>query len=378
LPAASTAAEPEPAVGSTADGAEVAGVFVPRGLLFAGALLVAGCVVSSALLWQKLATIQESLARQSAEAGAVSVEARTLARQAMDLSRDNAARIAVGENRLAEVALQRGQLEELLQSLSRSRDENLVVEIEAALRLAQQQAQLTGTLEPLVAALRAADQRLARAAQPRLNRVRSAIGRDLDRVKAAGVTDLPGLMLRLDELARQVDDLPLASAVPLGSPQVGPPAGRRAPAPAGAASPTARPGESAPAEPADAPGGLPAWAGRIAREALAELRALVRVSRIDQPEAALLAPDQAVFLRENLKIQLLSARLALLARQTDAARTDLAAAQSLVTRYFLAEARRTQSFANALQQVREQVRVLEMPRLDETMAALAAVGASTR
>ena len=37
--------------------------------------------------------------------------------------------------------------------------------------------------------------------------------------------------------------------------------------------------------------------------------------RIDQPEAMLLAPDQAFFLRENLKLRLLNARLALLARR---------------------------------------------------------------
>jgi hypothetical protein len=93
----------------------------------------------------------EQLARQSADTGTQAIEARTMARQAQDLSRETAARLAVTETRLSEVSLQRSQLEELMQSLSRSRDENLVVDIESAMRLAQQQAQLTGSLEPLLA-----------------------------------------------------------------------------------------------------------------------------------------------------------------------------------------------------------------------------------
>ena len=170
----------------------------------------------SAMLWQRLSAIQEQLARQSADSGSQAVEARTLARQAQDVARDTAARQAVMESRLSEVALQRSQLEELMQSLSRSRDENLVVDIESAMRLAQQQAQLSGSVEPLLAALRTADQRIARSGQPRLARLRQAIARDLERITSARVTDLPGLMAKLDEMARQVDDLPLANAVALG------------------------------------------------------------------------------------------------------------------------------------------------------------------
>ncbi|WP_010102280.1 uroporphyrinogen-III C-methyltransferase, partial [Verminephrobacter aporrectodeae] len=140
-------------------------------------------------------------------------EARSMARQAEELVRDTAARLSVAETRLGEVALQRSQLEELMQSLSRSRDENLLVDVESAIRLAQQQAQLSGSLEPLVAALKSAQQRIERAAQPRLTPVQRAIGLDLDRLSRASVTDTAGLLARLDELVRQVDELPVQNAV---------------------------------------------------------------------------------------------------------------------------------------------------------------------
>ena len=325
-----------------------AGVVVARGMLYFILVLAALALAASGLLWQKLANIQEQLARQSAEAGSNAIEARAAARQAQELARDTAARLALAETRLSEVSLQRTQLEELIQSLSRSRDENLVVDIESALRLAQQQAQLTGSAEPLLAALRSADQRLERSGQPRLSRARAAIARDMDRIRAASVSDVPGLLVKLDELARLADDLPLANSV---GPQATAPAAQRKP-----------------------PAPLPWWERALAQVS-EEARNLLRVSRIDQPEAMLLAPEQAFFLRENLKLKLLNARLGLLARRMDSARADLAGAYSALGKYFDPASRRTQNAIAALQQLQAHMKTVEMPALEDTFAALATAAA---
>jgi uroporphyrin-3 C-methyltransferase len=337
---------------------------VARATLLALALVAGVALLSSVMLWQRLSAIQEQLARQSADTGANAIEARALARQAQDIARDAAARQAVLEQRLSEVALQRTQIEELMQSLSRSRDENLVVDIESALRLAQQQTQLTGSAEPLLAALRTADQRLTRAAQPRLARVRASITRDIERIRSAAVTDVPGLLARLDEVVRQVDELPLANAVPA-----------RALAPAPAGKPAASASASAPA-PASTPAAKAVlWWQRWRDAVLEDARGLVRVSRIAEPDAVLLSPEQAFFLRENLKLKLLNARLSLLARQSESARADLASAMVALQKYFDAGSRRTQAVAAQLQQVQAQVRIAELPRVDDTLAALATAGA---
>ncbi len=324
-------------------------VALPRAVLALLVALLVLALAASGVLWNRLTGIQEQLARQSADSGAVAIEARTLARQAQEVARENAARQAVIESKLAEVTLQRTQLEELMQSLSRSRDENLLVDIESALRLAQQQSQLTLSPEPLLAALRAADQRLARVSQPRLARVRAAVTRDIDRIKAAGVTDVPSLLLRMDDLLRSVDELPVANAV-------------------GQAAAAAR------TAPASAPATAPWWqqAMAIARD---EVRGLVRVSRIDQPDAALLSPEQSFFLRENIKLKLLNARLSLLARQTDLARADLVNASQALGRYFDPGSRKTQGAQAALQQMQAQLRSVDLPRIDETLALLDATAA---
>lgn len=345
-------------------------VAVSKPLAIAVAALAAAGLVVSGLLWQKLGTIQEELARRSADSSAQAIEARTLAKSSQDGMLDLAARLALQETRISEVSLQRTQLEELMRSLSRSRDENLVVDIESALRLAQQQAQLTGSAQPLIAALTSADQRLSRAAQPRLNPLQRAIVKDTDRIKAASLTDVPLLLIKLDELARLTDELPVANAM------VGNNATRTLPpaVPASAAR-TSPAGSEKPLIPGFDGEIFANWS-RIALEKVqSEARKLLRVSRIEQPEAALLSPEQAFFLRENFKLKVLNARLGLLSRQTDTARADLTSASAWLTKYFDPAARKTQTAAQLLQQVQSQLKTSELPRLDDTMAALATAAA---
>jgi uroporphyrin-3 C-methyltransferase len=315
----------------------------------ASAVVAVVALVVSGLLWQKLGSIQEQLARQSADAGSHAAEARATARQAQELAMETAAKLAVTEARLSEVSLQRTQLEELMQSLSRSRDENLVVDIESALRLAQQQAQLTGSVEPLLAALKSADLRVTRAAQPRLTPLQRAIARDISRIKATAMADTPALLVKLDELVQLADELPVANALP-----------------------TTRPNDTLKRKPEET---VATWWVRMGLLVRDEMRNLVRVSRIEDPEAALLSPEQSFFLRENLKLKLLNARLGLLSRQIDSVRTDLGAASVAVGKYFDASSRKTQAANALLQQVRGQMKALELPRVDETLAALSTAAA---
>ncbi len=215
---------------------------------------------------------------------------------------------------MSEVALQRSQLDELIQSLSRSRDENLVVDIESAVRLAQQQAQMTGSAQPLLAALKSADLRVQRAAQPRLSALARAINKDLARIQSISLADTPALLVKLDELVRLVDELPLANAVG-ASPNLA------ANANANQAASVAKLGTVLPASASP-------WWQLVLERVESEVRGLLRVSRVEVPDAALLSPEQSFFVRENLKLKLLNARLGLLARQLDTSRADLASASS--------------------------------------------------
>jgi len=321
-----------------------------RGLRLAIWVLLALALVSSGFLWQKLDNIQIQLARQSSEAGLSASQALVTARQAQDVAVDSAAKVALFDQRLAEVALQRSQLEELMQSLSRARDENLLVDMESALALAQQQAQLTGSMEPVVLTLQAVDVRLARAAQPRLARVQRAVAKDLARLKSMALVDTPALLVKMDELALLIDEIPLANAPPpkvLDKPKL-------------ARTPTEA---------------VVQWGERLLQSVQTELKDLVRVSRINDPQAVLLSPEQSFFVRENLKLRVLNARLGLLARQVDAVRSDLKLTAATIGRYFDPGARNTQTALALVKQMQTEFGTFEQPRVDETLAALAAAAA---
>jgi uroporphyrin-III C-methyltransferase len=96
------------------------------------------------------------------------------------------------------------------------------------------------------------------------------------------------------------------------------------------------------------------------------------VSRIDRPEAALLAPEQAFFLRENLKLKLLNARLGLLARQWTTSQADLLAVEVAIARYFDTSAPQVVSAQTLVARLRRDLVATDVPRPDETLAALAA------
>jgi uroporphyrin-3 C-methyltransferase len=325
--------------------------------------------ISLVLAWrtqQRVDAVEKELVRRLEESQTESAEARLLAKQSQDTVMATAAKLALVEARVAEVAVQRTQLEDLMQSLARSRDENVLQDIDAGLRVAMQQTAITGSAEPLIAMLKQSDARLVSYSQPRLEGVRRAIARDLDRVRAVGVADVPTLGIRLDETVRLIDELPLLSnAEPRAATK--PKASVLQAAVASAAASAAVPTIS----------GLnlqAAW-NAVSERVWLEAKSLIRVTRIDHPEAMLLAPENAFFVRENLKLRLLNARLALLSRQFDTAQSDLQIAQTTLDRYFDRSSRRTALASDLIRQVTQQARQVVIPRPDDTLVALAAAAA---
>ncbi len=369
IPAPVPVAAPEAAVAPALLAVPASFATTGRWLAVGAAVLAALAAGALVLAWntqQRVKALETELVKRQQDSGNQSTEARTLARQAEQTSRDVAAKLALLDARVAETSMQRSQFEELIQSLARSRDENVLADVEAAIRVALQQTAITGSAEPLVLTLKQAEERLARYNQPRLERVRRAVTQDLERTRAAGVTDLTVLTIRLDEVIRQVDDLPLLAE-----------AERRA----GRRQPTAADAASAPSAGASSATNAP-LAGELARRwaefgnrVWEEVKALVRVTHIDVPEAMLVAPEQAFFLRENVKLRLLNARLALLSRQFDTAQSDLRDAQSALDRYFDRSARRVVAASELVRQVAAQARLVSVPRPDATLAAIATASA---
>ena len=320
---------------------------------------------------QRVKSLEQELVRRQQTSQVEATEAKVAAKQALDSVRDLNGKVGVLDERVAESQMQRSQVEDLIQSLSRSRDENVLADVEASVRVAMQQAALTGSTDPIVSILKQSDERLARYNNPRLERVRRAIARDLDRVRTASAVDVPSLTIRLDEAVRMVDELPLVS-----TPERATAAGRAAAASAPAVRAAARAASAASAVPGVP---LPAWVASLEHAwegftvpFLTEMKQAVRVTSIEHPEAALMTPEQSFFLRENLKLRLLNARLAILSRQFDLSQTDLQQAQSSLDRYFDHGSRRVVAVSELLRQVSAQAKQVSFPRPDDTLAAISA------
>jgi uroporphyrin-3 C-methyltransferase len=356
-----------------------AGTRQPRSWLLLGAIVALAFGVMSVAAFvsawhtqQRVKSLEQELVKRQQTSQDDATEAKLLSKQALDSVRDANGKLGVLDERVAESQLERSQVEDLIQSLSRSRDENVLADMEAALRVAMQQAALTGSTDPIVAVLKQSDDRLARYNNPRLDRVRRAVARDLDRVRTTSVVDVPLLSIRLDEAVRLVDELPLVSTP------------ERATATGRAAGAAAAPCCAAAARPASAASGVPqaqqpAWVASLQRAwdgfsvpFLSELKQAVRVTSIEHPEAMLMTPDQSFFLRENVKLRLLNARLSILSRQFDLAQADLQQAQTALDRYFDHNSRRVVAVSDLLRQVSAQAKQVSFPRPDDTLAAIAA------
>jgi len=312
-------------------------------------LALIACFLAAALatlFWidvrNRIGATQEELARRLRDIEADSREARAVARQAQEALRETQAKLGQLEARLAESQSQQLALEALYQEFSRNRDEWQLAEIEQVLAIASQQLQLAGNVRAALLALQLAEARLARADRPQFVPVRRALARDIERLRSAPAVDLPGMSMRLDSLIAAVDALPLAfderaERVPVKETQAG---------------------------------GERGVVARLGAEVWNELRQLVVVRRLDAPEPPLLAPAQAYFLRENLRLRLLNARLSLLTRDEAGYREDLRAAQAWIQRYFDARAKPSQAALAQLRQLSSASVSFEPPSITDSLEAV--------
>lgn len=308
------------------------------------ALLIAAlALVAAAWSWfdshEQIRDLKTELGRRLAETGKEVSETRLLARNADDTMRQVGEKVAQIESQMATSQQQQLALEALYKDVAQGRDQWTLAEIEQVLLTAAQQLQLAGNVKAAIIALEGADGRLQRLNKPQFTALRRAIAADLARLRAVPSLDEVGASARIEALVARHASWPLASAH----------------------------GSEAAAAPQ--PGGR---ATDFRQELWNELKRLVQIRRIDGNEAVLLPPEQAYFLRENLRLRLLSARLSLLAQDQTSFEADLQAAAGLLGRHFNT---RDAGVADALKEI-ERLASLQiaqkLPGIDASLAALEA------
>jgi uroporphyrin-3 C-methyltransferase len=290
---------------------------------------------------QQLSGMQQEVARRLAEADVGNQEERAAQKELRQQIDALQAKLGALEGKLSEFEGQGELLGNLYQDISRSREEATLIEVEQAITLAGQQLQLAGNVPVAILALQTADARLARLDRPQYLPLRKAVTKDLERLGALPLADSPGISLRLEQVLLAIDKLPLAAY--------------------------GRPPEKA--EKAEVGEVLPWWQ-RGAAEIWQEIKGLIRIQRFDREEVALLAPSQEFFLRENLKLRLLNARLALLSRDQATYRNEVKVAQEWLARHFLIDDQAVQSASATLKAMAAATLSIELPDLKDSRLAL--------
>ncbi|MDR0480784.1 MAG: uroporphyrinogen-III C-methyltransferase [Gallionellaceae bacterium] len=308
-------------------------------------------VVIALFLWQwfdshrQIDNLKQTVAQQLTDMESSNKATQLLMTQQQEILRELSGKVALQEARYAETQSQRDTLETLYQELSGSRDDMAMAQAEQLLLLAEQQLQLAANPKAALIAMQQADDYLKRADRPSQTGLRKRIAADMDTLRALPNVDLPELGQHIDELIAMVDSLPLAQDAP-------PPRNDDTPAPAADASASG-------------------WQ-KLAREIWQDTRQLVRIEHTDQADPALLMPSQAFFLRENLKMRLLSARTALLIRDETSYKHDLQEAQTWLKHYFDARSGNGAAALAILQKLREPGIRIELPDISGSLEAVRA------
>jgi uroporphyrin-3 C-methyltransferase/uroporphyrinogen III methyltransferase/synthase len=318
------------------------------------ALLLAAQTWSS---HSRINTLRQEMARSLQKGNETASETASLARDIAEQSKALQLKVGVLESRQLENQSQQLALEQLYADLSKSRDEWALSEVEQVLSTASQQLQLAGNVQGALIALQNADRSLSRSDKPQFIIVRRAIAADMEKLKATPAVDLAGVAVRLDSVIAQVDTLPLLSdEKPL--------------LPAAPVRTQRAQKHAAPAVPLGIGERMVATWRNWSEEMWDDVRQLIRVRSVNTPEALMLSPDQNYFVRENLKLRLLNARLALLSRDETTFASDLTAAQQTLDKYFDTRARTTQQAQSALRQVQANNLAIEMPTLADSLNAV--------
>ncbi len=256
--------------------------------------------------------------------------------------RDAQAKITLLEARLAESQAEQAALEALYRDLAPSRDEIAISEIEQVLLVASQQLQLAGNVPSALTALQLAEAKLQRLERPQFVPLRRALARDMDRLKAVPYVDVVGMSLKLDQGIAAVDTLPLAM-----DERVPPPVPDK---------------DAVPVD--DSP-----WR-RFFADLWSDAKQLIRIEVADRPAAPLVPMAQQYFLRESLKLRLLTARIALLARNDASFQADLSAVEAWLKQYFDTRAKPVQALQTTVRQLAASPMPGETPDLNRSLEAL--------
>jgi len=319
--------------------------------LLSNTALILVVIALLTLAWQWVSTrqrfneVEKSLSQKLEDYQANNQQSLALAKQAEERSTQANARTVLLEQKLEESRDQQDVLQTLYDQLAENREATALAEVEQLLTIANQQLQLVGNVKSALLALQAADKRLEPLNLPRANQLRETLGLEIENLRKLPQVDVLGMSAQLENLAN------LCAAIPLISER----------------QPTLN--EKAAHQKNAEILHQNTWQ-KIAYPIWEDIKSLVTVERIDKPEPPLLSVDHEFYLRENLKLRLLTARVALLQHDETSYKADLATVSTWINQYYDAKHPNAIQAFKLLKQLSGNNIDIELPQLTESIAAV--------
>lgn len=314
-------------------------------------ILVLIGLLAIAIQWfstrQRFNAVEKSLSHQLDDQRTTNQQSLTLAKQAEERSLQANARTVILEQKLADSQNQQETLQTLYDELAGNQEKSVITEVEQLLTLANQQLQLANNIKSALTAMQTADARLQNIESSPAKQLRIVIAQDMQRLQNAPNVDVTGMSIKLNQLATSIDFLPLLSEAirdqVSGKPSFSPPVN-----------------SSASSQVANAKHPVNILI-KFGSEFWQDIKNLIKITRIDQNDVALLAPNQVFYVRENIKLRLLTARIALLQRDQATYNADLQLVDYAIRQHFLTHDQRTETALNSLHSLTASNIVIETP-----------------
>lgn len=319
--------------------------------LFANTALVLVVLALLTLAWQWLNTrqrfneVEKSLSQKLEIYQDLNQQSLALAKQAEERSTQANARTVILEQKLEESRDQQDVLQTLYDQLAGNREATAVAEVEQLLTIANQQLQLAGNVKSALLAMQAADKRLEPLNLPRATQLREILALEIENLRKLPQIDATSMSAHLERLAILCESLPLISE----------------------RQPTLN--ANAAQEHELKPPQLNALQ-KVVLPIWNDIKNLVTVERIDKPEPPLLAADHEFYLRENLKLRLLTARIALLQHDEANYKADLHTVTIWLNQYFDAKHPNAIQAFKLLKKLSDNNISIELPQFTESFAAV--------
>lgn len=302
------------------------------------------------LTWQWLSTrhrfneIEQSLSVKLETYQTLNQQSLAMAKRAEERSAQANKRTVILEQKLAESRDQQEALQTLYTQLAENREATAVAEVEQLLNIAKQQLQLASNVKSALLALEAADHRLEPLDLPRAIQLRQALQLEIETLRGIPQIDIATLSGQLTYLSELCNTIPLIS-------------------------------ERQPTLNASAEEKLGPIESQQANQAFwwvlwNDFKSLITVERIDKPEPPLLSAEHALYLRENIKLRLLTARIALLQHDESTYKADLSMVKTWLNQYFDTKNPDTIKALVILNQLSNNNISLELPQLSDSLAAV--------